>query len=115
MASAAVSRAGSNQAAKRQETTQRKRIMLGIVPAGVGMQFLWATLVELPGVCLIAVVRTYQVLISPWLPRACRFQPSCSSYMIGAIMKYGFLRGGWRGVKRICRCHPFGQGGFDPP
>ena len=79
------------------------------------MQFLWATLVELPGFCLIGLVRTYQVLISRWLPRACRFHPSCSNYMIGAVTKYGFVRGGWRGVKRLARCNPFCQGGYDPP
>ncbi len=109
MVPAVASRKGSNGAAKRQP------LMLGAASTGVRMQFLWATLVELPGFCLIAAVRTYQVLISPWLPRACRFQPSCSSYMIGAVTKYGFLRGGWRGVKRVCRCHPFCSGGFDPP
>ncbi len=79
------------------------------------MQFLWASVVELPGLCLIGLVRAYQLLISPLLPRTCRFYPSCSSYMIGAVMKYGFLRGGWRGFKRICRCHPFHPGGIDPP
>lgn len=75
----------------------------------------WATIVRLPGWCLIGAVRLYQLIISPWLPRACRYYPSCSQYMIGAVEKYGLVRGGWRGIKRVCRCHPFRSGGYDPP
>jgi len=63
----------------------------------------------------IALIRLYQWTISPLLGPACRFEPSCSRYMIGAMQKYGFFRGGWRGVKRICRCHPWNEGGYDPP
>ena len=72
-------------------------------------------LLAIPAMLVIALVRCYQLLISPWLPNTCRFFPSCSAYMILAIRKYGVLRGSWRGVKRICRCHPFDPGGFDPP
>lgn len=79
------------------------------------MRSAWATIGKLPGWCLIGSVRLYQWLVSPWLPRACRFHPSCSQYMIGAVAKYGAVRGGWRGIKRVCRCHPFHPGGFDPP
>ncbi len=64
---------------------------------------------------LIAVVRCYQLVLRPILPSVCRFQPSCSEYFILAIQKYGPLRGSWRGACRICRCHPFHRGGFDPP
>jgi uncharacterized protein len=64
---------------------------------------------------LILLVRGYQWCIRPILPPACRFQPSCSEYMILAVRKYGPLRGAWRGVRRICRCHPWHPGGYDPP
>jgi putative membrane protein insertion efficiency factor len=64
---------------------------------------------------LIGGVRCYQYGIRPVLPAVCRFQPSCSEYMILAVRKYGPLRGAWRGVCRICRCHPWHRGGYDPP
>lgn len=63
---------------------------------------------------LIAVVRTYQICISPFLGPKCRFQPSCSQYTIDAVRKYGPAAGIWRGTKRICRCHPWNEGGYDP-
>jgi uncharacterized protein len=64
---------------------------------------------------LIAGVRCYQVCLRPILPAVCRFHPSCSEYFILAVQKYGPLKGGCKGVYRICRCNPFCQGGFDPP
>ena len=64
---------------------------------------------------LIAGVRTYQVCIRPILPSVCRFEPSCSEYFIEAVRKYGPFRGAYRGVRRICRCHPWNPGGYDPP
>jgi putative membrane protein insertion efficiency factor len=64
---------------------------------------------------LIAGVRFYQVCLRPILPSVCRFQPSCSEYFILAVRKYGPLRGAWKGTGRICRCHPFARGGYDPP
>jgi putative membrane protein insertion efficiency factor len=64
---------------------------------------------------LIVGVRFYQYCLRPVLPAVCRFQPSCSEYMILAVRKYGPLRGGWRGVCRIARCHPWHPGGYDPP
>jgi putative membrane protein insertion efficiency factor len=70
---------------------------------------------RLPALLLIALVRLYQIGISPWLGRHCRFHPSCSQYMILAIEKYGVLRGTFRGTLRICRCHPWHPGGHDPP
>ena len=73
------------------------------------------TLSSMPSLALIAMVRAYQVTLSPWLGQACRFQPTCSHYMIGAVKKYGAVRGLWRGTLRICRCHPFRQGGYDSP
>jgi putative membrane protein insertion efficiency factor len=64
---------------------------------------------------LIQMVRFYQRAISPLIWSSCRFTPTCSQYMILAIEKYGPIRGVWKGLWRIMRCHPFHPGGFDPP
>ncbi len=64
---------------------------------------------------LIAGVRFYQLVIRPLLPPLCRFHPSCSEYFIEAVNKYGPVRGGCKGVWRICRCNPWNRGGYDPP
>lgn len=74
-----------------------------------------AKLAEIPKRLLIGSVRLYQIMLSPWLGRNCRFHPSCSTYMIEAVEKYGFVRGLWRGTCRLARCHPFSRGGYDPP
>lgn len=63
---------------------------------------------------LIILIRSYQKLISPFLPRNCRFYPTCSAYAIEAVTKKGALRGSWLALKRIARCHPFNPGGYDP-
>lgn len=60
------------------------------------------------------LIRGYQRFISPGLPSTCRFYPSCSEYTYQAIDKYGALRGGWMGIRRVGRCHPFHPGGYDP-
>ena len=65
-------------------------------------------------ILLIGLVRFYQYAISPFLGRRCRYFPSCSEYTVEAIEKHGALRGGWLGAKRICRCHPWHPGGYDP-
>src|SRR5262245_18031285 len=85
------------------------------VPATHHVAALLTAIQDIPSRLLIRCVRLYQLLLSPWLGRNCRFYPSCSAYMIEALQKYGFLRGGWRGVRRIARCHPFHAGGYDPP
>ena len=64
---------------------------------------------------LVLPVRGYQYLIRPFLPAACRFQPSCSEYFILAVRKHGPVIGAVKGVWRVCRCHPFNAGGYDPP
>jgi uncharacterized protein len=64
---------------------------------------------------LISAVRAYQVVLSPLLGGACRFEPSCSAYFIEAVHKYGAWRGGLKGIRRILRCHPWHPGGYDPP
>lgn len=73
---------------------------------------------QLPAEALIALVRVYQYTLSPLMGLfgvQCRYQPTCSQYFVGAVQKYGAIRGAWRGVLRLCRCHPFHSGGFDPP
>ena len=64
---------------------------------------------------VIAMVWVYRATLGPFLGGHCRFEPTCSQYMIDAVNKHGAARGGWRGVKRICRCHPWsGRSGHDP-
>jgi len=62
----------------------------------------------------LVVITLYQRLLSPLLPNACRFYPSCSEYAKQAIRRYGLLRGGWLALRRISRCHPGDPGGLDP-
>ncbi|MDR0940660.1 MAG: membrane protein insertion efficiency factor YidD [Bacteroidales bacterium] len=63
---------------------------------------------------LIAPIRAYQLFISPWLPNACRFTPTCSHYGIEALHKHGLLKGGYLLIKRLLRCNPWGGSGYDP-
>jgi uncharacterized protein len=62
----------------------------------------------------LSLLRVYKYAFSPLLPPACRFTPTCSEYATDAIAKYGFLRGSLLGLKRLSRCHPFSEGGYDP-
>lgn len=63
---------------------------------------------------VIATLGFYKRFLSPLLPSACRYRPTCSEYMIEAVDKYGVRRGLWMGTLRLLRCHPFHEGGFDP-
>lgn len=63
---------------------------------------------------LIALVKFYKLSISPLLPMACRYTPTCSEYAVQAIKKYGTLKGSYLAGKRICSCHPWGGHGYDP-
>lgn len=56
----------------------------------------------------------YKKCISPLFPSVCRYTPTCSQYMVDAVMKHGIVKGFWLGVKRICRCNPWGGHGYDP-
>ncbi len=60
------------------------------------------------------LVRGYQIAISPLLPPACRYTPTCSQYAVEALDRHGALKGSWLAVRRLARCHPFRPGGFDP-
>ena len=63
---------------------------------------------------LVALVRMYQQYVSRWTPPLCRFSPTCSEYAVQAILKHGALRGVGMALWRLCRCHPFHPGGYDP-
>ncbi|MFN7094928.1 MAG: membrane protein insertion efficiency factor YidD [Burkholderiales bacterium] len=63
---------------------------------------------------IIGLIRVYQLGLSPYLPRSCRYYPTCSAYAIIAVNKYGIIRGLYLSGKRILRCHPFSGSGYDP-
>jgi len=60
------------------------------------------------------LIRAYQLAISPFLPPACRYEPSCSQYALESLVIHGAAKGSWLAFRRVCRCHPFSPGGFDP-
>ncbi|MDW0116043.1 membrane protein insertion efficiency factor YidD [Sporosarcina thermotolerans] len=63
---------------------------------------------------LIGLIKIYQKIISPLTPPTCRFYPTCSHYGVEAIQKHGAMKGSWLAIRRISKCHPFHEGGFDP-
>ncbi len=68
----------------------------------------------LPKKSMLVMLRFYKREISPMLPPCCRYTPTCSEYAMQAVEKYGAVKGGWLAAKRILRCHPFHEGGYDP-
>jgi hypothetical protein len=80
----------------------------------VCLYLVWGAPEERVRFLLIALVRFYQLAISPWLPPACRYSPTCSAYAIEALRVHGPLRGLWLSLRRLLRCHPFHPGGHDP-
>ncbi len=74
----------------------------------------YKTILKLLAFPFILIIKMYQLLISPILPANCRYQPTCSHYTVEALKKYGIFKGGWLGIKRISRCHPWGSSGYDP-
>lgn len=72
------------------------------------------TLLRLPQLILVTLVRGYQKFISPGLPPSCRFYPSCSQYAVEALQRHGALKGTLLAARRLTRCHPFNPGGEDP-
>jgi len=69
---------------------------------------------SLPLKVALALVGFYRKYVSPAFPPTCRYVPTCSEYAMIALQRYGFLKGSWMAIKRICRCHPWHPGGFDP-
>jgi putative membrane protein insertion efficiency factor len=69
---------------------------------------------SVPATAVVSLIRGYQRFISPALPPACRFTPSCSHYALEAVTRYGLVQGGWLSLRRLARCHPFHPGGPDP-
>jgi putative membrane protein insertion efficiency factor len=65
-------------------------------------------------ILVLGAIRGYQILISPMLPPTCRYHPSCSSYALQAVRRWGVLRGAGLGLRRVLRCHPWAAGGLDP-
>jgi len=63
---------------------------------------------------LLGLIRLYQVTLSPWLGRQCRYDPTCSKYAAEALERHGVRRGVWLAAKRLGRCHPWGRSGYDP-
>ena len=71
--------------------------------------------VNIPRILVLLIIRAYQIVVSPALPPGtCRFYPTCSHYGFQAVYKYGALKGSWMAIKRIVRCNPFNEGGYDP-
>ncbi|MFN3316082.1 MAG: membrane protein insertion efficiency factor YidD [Raineya sp.] len=71
-------------------------------------------MLRLVKICLIGIVRFYQVAISPYFPPTCRYSPTCSEYMIQALQEHGIIKGLYLGTKRLLNCHPWGGSGYDP-
>ena len=69
---------------------------------------------SLPARAILLLIAAYRYFISPMLGQNCRYYPSCSSYTYEAIQIHGAVKGSWFGIKRICRCHPYHEGGLDP-
>jgi putative membrane protein insertion efficiency factor len=63
---------------------------------------------------MLGLIRTYQLTLSPWLGRDCRYMPTCSAYAAEAIRRFGPRRGAWLALRRVGRCHPWGGAGYDP-
>jgi putative membrane protein insertion efficiency factor len=92
------------------ESLKKKKNQNMNMPAGGGGM----NLQDLPPAVYIVLIRVYQRAVSPYLPAACRYQPSCSQYAIEAIERFGAWRGGMIAIRRILRCHPFASSGYDP-
>ncbi len=68
----------------------------------------------MPSLIVVKLIRLYKKYVSPMLPPACKFEPTCSVYAVEAIERHGLLRGGWLSIRRVLRCNPFSRGGYDP-
>lgn len=113
--------AGSS-AASRFHGCRLSKVVVSIgdqIGSAVGCEFqrmIWLRFVlRLPSFLAIGAIRGYQLLISPWIGPRCRFYPTCSQYGILVFKQYGFVRGIWKTVCRLLKCHPWHPGGHDPP
>lgn len=79
-----------------------------------GIPALSRRLHRLPTALLIALVRAYRLLLSPWLGSSCRFEPTCSRYALEALERHGAAQGSYLTLRRLARCHPWCAGGHDP-
>lgn len=84
-------------------------------PLRQGLSTLAAASNRLAVAGIVALIAVYKVTLSPLLGRHCRFEPTCSRYFRAAVEQHGALRGSLKGLARICRCHPWHPGGYDPP
>lgn len=78
------------------------------------MRGLLSSVMRIPSTVARLLIRGYQLFISPLTPPSCRYTPTCSSYALTSIERYGLIKGGWMALKRIGRCHPWSPGGHDP-
>ena len=74
----------------------------------------WGDLGRLPQRLLVAIVKGYRLLLSPWIGSQCRFEPTCSAYALDALNRHGAAEGSYLAARRILRCHPWCAGGYDP-
>jgi uncharacterized protein len=82
--------------------------------AGAVARYVGRRLLRLPADVVVALLRLWQLVVSPVYGQTCRFYPSCSSYALEAVDRHGLLRGGWLALRRLGRCHPWNPGGVDP-
>lgn len=75
---------------------------------------IYKAIIKLVTFPFIIVIKIYQILISPLFSSSCRYTPTCSQYSLETLKKYGLFKGGWLGIKRISKCHPWGGSGHDP-
>ncbi|MFZ2864989.1 MAG: membrane protein insertion efficiency factor YidD [Ignavibacteriaceae bacterium] len=80
----------------------------------MNIKFILKEIFRIFAVPFILLIKIYQLFISPLFPSSCRYTPTCSHYTAEALKKYGLFKGGWLGIKRILRCHPWGGSGYDP-
>ncbi|GIK22558.1 MAG: putative membrane protein insertion efficiency factor [Ignavibacteriota bacterium] len=80
----------------------------------LNIKFILKEIFQILAVPFILLIKIYQLFISPLFPSSCRYTPTCSHYTAEALKKYGLFKGGWLGIKRILRCHPWGGSGYDP-
>lgn len=97
--------AGSPERPGRRSTLMPPDVNQQPAPSALGQAARWSA---------TALIRVYQLFISPLFPASCRYTPTCSAYAVEAIERHGVLRGCWLAAKRIARCHPFRPGGHDP-